>query len=83
MQTFVETIYQHYPGAHITGFFLGGKECAVHFHVGCGGSDSVHVKWTGEVWQTLSGDLDLGELWELEEKLRYIVDPIVTLKPLF
>lgn len=79
LKAFVETIYKHYPGAVINGFFLGGGKCAVHFNVGVGGSDSVHVKWNGEVWQTISGDLDIDYLYELEEKLRWIVDPLVSL----
>lgn len=86
LQIFVETIFNHYPQAHITGFFLGGKageNCFIHFHVGCGGSDSVCVNRKGRLYQILSGDLDMDYLSQLEEKLRDIADPIPSLQILY
>jgi len=80
----VHKIFEFYPGAIITGFFLGGKDCIIHFRaLGYFGSDSVHVRRTGELWQTLSGDLELGALDKLEEELRNIINPIPNLAPLF
>jgi len=80
----VEKIFEFYPKAVITGFFLGGDKCIIHFRaLGGHGSDSIHVKANGEVWQCISGDLDICHLYELEEALRNIINPIVNISFLF
>lgn len=84
IQRLVEKIFEFYPSAVITGFYLAGNKCIIHFRaLGRYGSDSVHVKSNGEVWQTMSGDLNLLRLEELEDALRHIINPIPNLATLF
>ena len=73
LKKLAKAIFKFYPDARITAIGRNQQACILHFLAWGGyGSDSVHITEDGELWQMISGDLNLITLDELEKATKKI-----------